>query len=188
MMSPLRVIFGSALVAFIAVFAVMAWMDRAAPVSITIEPLPPEPIRVAVSGAVATPGVVTVPAGSRLSDIANAAGGLTADADTSALNLAGRVGDGEHVVIPRIASANATGVPVLGANTSENAAPLDLNLASVDELEMLPGIGEVLAGRIVAYRDEHGPFASVNDLALVEGISERLLEDLLPLVTVSDGT
>jgi competence protein ComEA len=187
-MSPLRIIIGSGLVAFIAVFAVLAWIDRATPVSITIEPLPSQPIRVAVSGAVATPGVVIVPAGSRLSDIAAAAGGFSDDADYSALNLAGRVGDGEHVVIPRMDSSSAAGVPVLDAGASGEAGPLDLNVASAEDLEELPGIGEVLAARIVAHRDEHGPFTSVDDLAQVEGISQRLLEELKPLVTIRDGT
>jgi competence protein ComEA len=177
---------GSALVACIVVLAAMAWFDRATPIAISVVPLATEPMRVSVAGAVATPGVVTVGAGARLHDIANAAGGFTGDADLSSLNLAGRVGDGEHIVIPRLTAADAvdplsTAVPATAGN------PLDLNRATAQELEELPGIGEVLAARIVDYREAHGAYTSVDDLTNVDGISPRLLEQLRPLITVTHG-
>jgi len=182
-MSSVRVVVTSALIACVVGLAVVAWLDARAPVMIAITPLAEGPMRVSVAGAVATPGVVTLPPDARLIDAAEAAGGLSPDADVSGLNLAGQVGDGEHIVIP---SRNRAG------ETPASAAPavtaLDLNVATAAELEALPGIGEVLAGRIVAHREEHGPFASIDELAQVEGVTPRLVEELRPLVTVGgDG-
>ncbi|HVL26174.1 MAG TPA: ComEA family DNA-binding protein [Thermomicrobiales bacterium] len=180
----MRTLVGSALVACIVVLAAMAWFDRAAPIAISVTPLAAEPMRVSVTGAVATPGIVTVDPGARLQDVANAAGGFTGDADVAALNMAGRVGDGEHIDVPRLTTADAdvaTSAPATDGN------PLDLNHATASELEELPGIGEVLAARIVDYREEHGVFASIDELILVDGISPRLLEKLRPLITVTNG-
>jgi competence protein ComEA len=178
-------IIGSGLVTFVVVIALVLWRDHSVPVAITIAPLPEASIRVSVTGAVATPGVVTVGAGARLGDVAAAAGGFTADADFSGLNLAGRVGDGEHVVIPRLATAGTQEADA-GHGTSAIGL-LDLNVATSADLEQLPGIGEVLAARIVDYREEHGPYAAVDDLVYVDGISPRLLEELRPLITVGHG-
>jgi len=186
-MSSARTVIGSAIVVFVVALAIFAWRDRVAPVTITIEPLPAESLRVSVVGAVATPGVVTVPAGARLADVAQAAGGLTADADVAGLNLAGRVGDGEHIVIPREVAADPAPPGDTSAAPAEADGALDLNRASAADLEQLPGIGPVLAQRIVDYREAHGPFANVNELTGVQGISVRLLEQLRPHITVDDG-
>lgn len=185
-MTPLRTLVGSALVACIVVLAAMAWFDRAAPIAISVAPLAAEPMRVSVTGAVATPGIVTVNPGARLQDVANAAGGFTGDADVAALNMAGRVGDGEHIDVPRLTTADAE-VAVATSAPATDGKPLDLNHATASELEELPGIGEVLAARIVDYRETHGAFASIDELVLVDGISPRLLEELRPLITVTNG-
>ena len=183
-MSSLRVAGVSALVACVVVLTAAAWLDARAPVTIMVAAVDQEPLRVSIAGAVATPGVVTVASGARLADVTEAAGGLRDDADTSGLNLAGRVGDGEHIVIPsRSQSGDA---PVVRGAVAVDAA-LDLNVATAAELEALPGIGEVLAARIVAYREAYGPFASIDELTAVEGISPRLVEELRPHVTVGGG-
>lgn len=180
--------FAVAVVTFVAV-------DRFMEPEIVVQPPEAKDISVAITGGVATPGVVTVPVSSRLQNVVDAAGGLSPDADVSSLNMAGRVGDGERVVIPVIDGNASLSAPTaerdaadiaLDASPSEADAPLDLNTASIPELEALPGIGPVLAGRIIAYRTANGPFSSVDELMEVEGISTDTLEELLPFVTV-DG-
>lgn len=159
---------------------------------------PPEArdITVAVTGAIATPGTVTVPGTSRLQHVIEAAGGLTIRADVTSLNMAARVGDGEHIVIPELpdrderlageepAITREETPPVTKASSPGTEALLDLNTASQSELEALPGVGPVLAERIVAYRAEQGPFSSIEELEEVEGISTRTIEALRPLVTI----
>lgn len=135
-----------------------------------------------ISGAVATPGVYEIPTNGRLVDALAAAGGLTDEADTTQLNLAARVGDGEHVHI-RIFSTPSEQIDEVDANVS---ARINVNLASAAELDLLPGIGPVIAGRIIDEREENGAFVSVDSLTRVTGISAGTLEGLRPLVTVGD--
>jgi competence protein ComEA len=141
--------------------------------------VPQGEVTVHVSGAVAAPGVLTLPDGARVGDALTAAGGATIDGDPAQLNLARPLRDGEQIV-----------VPVIGAATSDAATGVtddglvDLNRASVSELETLPGVGPVLGGRIVAWRDEHGPFTEVGQLREVSGIGEKLLQSLADLVVV----
>lgn len=122
-----------------------------------------------VSGEVTRAGLVSVPPGSRVADVVAAAGGATGTADLTAVNLAAPVRDGERVVVPAIGSTSQSG----GAGEG-----IDLNLASASELEVLPGVGPVLASRIVAYRDDHGFFGSVEDLLDVPGIGEAKLDGM----------
>lgn len=185
-MTSLRVGLTSAVVACIVVLAVMAWVDARTPVTVRVSALPPGAVRVSLAGAVATPGVVIIDPDGRLGDAIAAAGGLRADADVSGLNLAGRVGDGEHIIIPAVAGTNA-GPEAAAASNADTGGLIDVNVATATELESLPGIGEVLAARIVAYREAHGPFTTIEDLTEVEGISSGLLDELRPLVTVTNG-
>lgn len=184
-MTPLRLFAGSALVAFLVVLGAVILLDRATPVTVIVKPVAVQELRVAISGAVATPGIVSVPAGARLSDVADAAGGFAESADFTGLNLAGRVGDDETIVIP------SRNVPGGGGQSPDNSgapdARLNINTATARELEELPGIGEVLASRIVEFRTTNGPFRSVDELTSVDGISHRMAEELRPLVTVTDG-
>lgn len=147
-------------------------------------------VLVHVVGSVHAPGVVELPAGARVVDAVAAAGGATAEADLSALNLARPVVDGEQVRVPRPGEEPA--VPIGGAAAGEapgpageapGAGPVDVNRATAAELEALPGIGPVLAARIVAHREEHGPFAAVDDLQGVRGVGPSLLADLRERVT-----
>jgi competence protein ComEA len=135
---------------------------------------PSATITVHVTGAVARPGLVTVPAGARVAEAIAAAGGSLRTADLSAINLAAPMSDAEQVH-----------VPVAGEGRSASAVPspvgetgVQINVAGVEELETLPGVGPVLAARIVEFRDVHGPFAVVEDLLDVPGIGEGKLAEL----------
>ncbi len=132
-------------------------------------------LTVHVAGAVARPGLVVLPAGARVADAVAGAGGARPDADLAKLNLAAPVADGAQVVVPAQGQAVAEG----GA-----AGPLSLNQATAAELEALPGVGPVTAARIVAHREQHGPFAAVEDLLDIPGIGEGRLAELRDLVSV----
>lgn len=147
----------------------------------------PAELTVHVTGAVATPGVLMLPAGARVADAVRAAGGLTGDADPGGLNLARPVSDGEQIVVPVVAlpgSASRWGEPPRAAGATTADGRIDLNRATAGELEELPGVGPVLAERIVAYRAEHGPFTEVGQLREVSGIGERTFQSLAELVAV----
>lgn len=143
--------------------------DGAAPV--------PGPVTVHVSGAVAAPGLVTIRGEARVADAVAAAGGATRNADLAAINLAAPIHDADHVHVPTLGdTGNPEGGPAGGGDGSgATSGGIDLNAATVAELEELPGVGPVLAERIAAYRDEHGPFAAVEDLLDVPGIGEGKL-------------
>lgn len=129
-----------------------------------------------VAGKVRHPGVFTLPAGSRVVDAIRAAGGARPGADTSTLNLARRLTDGEQILVGVPGTSGLGAGPADGASTP--GAVLDLNAASVEQLETLPGIGPVLAQRIVEHREQHGPFRSVDELREVTGIGERKFADI----------
>ncbi len=130
-----------------------------------------ETIRVHVSGSVAGPGVVELSAGAIVADAVAAAGGALLSADLQSINLAATIRDGERIVVPDL-SRRIDG----GTRTADEG--IDLNTASASELESLPGVGPVLAERIVAYRTERGPFLVVEDLLDVPGIGEAKLSQM----------
>ncbi|MFC5380055.1 helix-hairpin-helix domain-containing protein [Aquipuribacter nitratireducens] len=168
-----------------------------APAEVPGAPAAPDPPAVAadaevlvhVDGAVAEPGVVRLRTGDRVADAVEAAGGVVAGADTRLVNLARPVVDGELVVVPT-EGEQPVAVPGPGAVTDPTARTsgppgvLDLNAADVAALDALPGIGPVLAERVVAHREEVGPFGSVDELADVSGIGPSVLEQVRDLVTV----
>ena len=164
---------------------------------------PDQPVVVSVVGLVHTPGLVTLAPGARIADALKAAGGTTDGADTVGLNMARQVDDGEQIVVG-IAPVKGQ-PPVLGSSvTSGTAAPgppgtgshpgrpdkpgrpaaVNLNTATVQQLDALPGVGPVTAAAIVAWRDANGKFTSVDQLAEVDGIGPGRLEKLRPLVRV----
>lgn len=157
------------------------------------------PVVVSVVGLVRTPGLVTLAPGARIADALQAAGGAVNGADTIGLNLARPVGDGEQVVVglapvpgqpPALRSsvasgaAPAPGAPVSGTPKPKAGDAVDLNTATVEQLDALPGVGPVTAAAIVAWRQANGKFTSVDQLADVEGIGPARLEKLRPLVRV----
>jgi competence protein ComEA len=136
-----------------------------------------------VAGAVRRPGLYRLPSGSRIADAVARAGGMSRKAATASVNLAAPLADGEQVLVPSLAPG-ATGVGATGGAASPSA-PVDLNSASVEQLDSLPGIGPVTAQKIVDYRTEHGPFTSVDDLDAIPGIGPARIENLRGLVTPS---
>ena len=140
-------------------------------------------ITVHVVGPVRFPGIVTLPAGSRVADAVAACGGPSA-AGLGEVNLARMLQDGERL---DVGAAEPPG-PVPGRPDGQDPdGALDLNLATAQQLEDLPGIGPALAGRILALRDQRGGFAAVSDLLEVPGIGDRRLADLADLVRVGGG-
>jgi competence protein ComEA len=133
-----------------------------------------------VVGRVTAPGLVHLPAGSRVADALDAAGGATPEADLAAVNLARVLTDGEQMVVPR------PGEQPAGADDGGRAAPdaLDLNTAGTGELDTLPGVGPVIAQRIVDWRTDHGSFSSIEELGEVSGIGPSLLDGVRDLVRV----
>ncbi|MDP9801694.1 competence protein ComEA [Arcanobacterium wilhelmae] len=160
----------------------------------SVSPAPPSGDAVVyISGAVVRPGVVTVPQGARIDDVVKAAGGFAQQADTSAVNLAEKVEDSQHIHVPRVGEPlNGTGhVPDhpgekntpqnnSGSATQENT--VNLNSATVAELEAIPGVGPVTAAAIVEYRTSIGSFSSVDQLTEVSGIGVKTLEKIRPHV------
>lgn len=160
-------------------------------VRVTTSQPPPPPLVVHVAGAVLRPGLVESVEGARVSEVVAAAGGLRPDADASRLNLAARVVDGTRLYVPVL--GESTPPPPVSAEGSAAAgpgdgspvdAPLDLNSATAEQLDDLPGVGPATAAAIVAYRSRNGRFATVEDLAEVRGIGPAKLEALRPLVRV----
>jgi competence protein ComEA len=146
----------------------------------------PSVLVVHVAGAVAAPGVYQLPAGTRVDGAVAVAGGPTSDADPSLLNLAAPVVDGERVYVPRAGESipPPPARPVAAADAATPAGPVDLNRATVSELDTLPGVGPATAQAIVDHREQHGPFATVEDLEAVRGIGPAKLEAMRDLVAL----
>ncbi len=161
------------------------------------------PVVVSVVGLVRTPGLVTLTPGARIADALQAAGGAVNGADTIGLNMARPLGDGEQIVVglaPVSGQPTALGSSVVPGSTPISKAPrpgpgsgsvkpkagevLDLNTATVEELDALPGVGPVTAAAIVAWRQANGKFTSVDQLADVDGIGPARLDKLRALVRV----
>ncbi|MGC5021950.1 helix-hairpin-helix domain-containing protein [Micromonospora sp. DT47] len=146
---------------------------------------------VAVAGKVRRPGLVRVPAGARVADVVEAAGGALPGVDVALLNPARKVADGELILVGVAAPVGqpAPGGAPAGGGVGPGGAPgaggrLNLNTATLAQLDALPGVGPVLAQRILTHRDQHGGFRSVGDLRQVEGIGDARYEQLKDLVTV----
>jgi competence protein ComEA len=135
-----------------------------------------------VAGWVRRAGVYRFPPGSRVIDAVDRAGGARPGADLTLLNLAAPLADGQQILVPKKGAAVGSGTGAAGAGGS--AGPVNVNTADATALESLSGIGEVLAAAIVQYREEHGPFTSVDQLEDVPGIGPATLEDIRDQVTV----
>ncbi|WP_079110495.1 ComEA family DNA-binding protein [Streptomyces roseifaciens] len=143
-----------------------------------------------VAGKVRKPGVLRLPPGSRVADALAAAGGARPGADTTGINRARVLVDGEQIVVGAPGPAAAPGVPgasaapgaPAGAGGPAPGVPLSLNAATAEQLDALPGVGPVLARHILDYRTQHGGFRSVEELRRVNGIGSRRFTDLRPLV------
>jgi competence protein ComEA len=179
-----------ALVGSIAVvFALYQAFDQRSGPPIVIEDAAARlPLVVDIRGEIETPGVYELSPGARLQDAIAAAGGLTEQADLSMVNLARRLRDGELIVVVAVPVPGSTPIVTLAdagdaAGADESRRRININTATAAELEALPGVGEVIAARIVAFREQTGPFRSVDDLIHVEGISDRAIDKIRELVT-----
>ena len=151
-------------------------------------------IWVHVVGAVRHPGLYALRAESRVNDAIDAAGGFMGDAAPEGVNLARKLSDGEQLVVPtadELAKAGAGGASTGGAGAGSGAGgatpantPVDINTATAEQLDALPGIGPATATKIVADRQANGPFKSIDDLGRVAGIGPKKLEDMRALIVV----
>ncbi|MFJ2031023.1 helix-hairpin-helix domain-containing protein [Streptosporangium sp. NPDC087985] len=141
-------------------------------------------VTVHVTGKVRRPGVITLPAGSRVTDAVRAAGGLRKGGAAGTLNLARKLVDGEQIVVGATGPAAAAPVAADPVAADPTGVVLDLNTATPQQLEQLPGVGQVLARRIVEYRDSHGGFRTVEQLREVSGIGDRKYADMKDRVRV----
>jgi competence protein ComEA len=159
------------------------------------EQSPPAEVVVHVSGAVKQAGVYRLAPASRVADAIEQAGGATENADLDALNLAEPIQDGQKIHVPRKGEASAPALASVAPSRTPRSAPqaaatattqfpINLNTATAEQLEAIPGIGPVLAQRIIEYRQTHGRFQSVDELLEVHGIGAKRLENMRPYVTV----
>jgi competence protein ComEA len=176
-------------IAVVLLTAGLVWLNRPTPVSVPEVASPgipistnlnsPVPVQgidqivVDVKGDVLTPGLVTLPAGARVADAIAAAGGISPKANVTSLNLAERLSDGQMVIIGNSQSQPASSDP-----------RINLNLATESELDSLPGVGPVMAGRIIAWRETNHKFHSIEELQEVPGIGPKVFANLKSLVRI----
>jgi competence protein ComEA len=166
--------------------------DSVAASTSTTTSVPAAEVIVQAAGAVAVPGVYHLASGARVVDVVTAAGGPTTKADLQAVALAARVTDGARIYVPERGEVVAPSTQAAGTGADGGggpdppspAAPLDLNQATSDQLQELPGVGPVTATAIIDYRTEHGPFVAVDDLLDVRGIGSAKLDAFRDLVRV----
>lgn len=163
----------------------------------------PMTVHVYVGGEVGSPGLYSLSRGSRVADAVTLAGGLLPTSDTAAIGMAAVLEDADQIIIP---ARRPTPQPAVQASPGEPSprpeseprgtplppsrqaqvtveqGPIDINTASIDELDRLPGVGPVIAGRIVEYRLTNGPFQALEELEEVQGISMRMVEEMRPLI------
>jgi len=161
--------------------------------SVVLRPAPtPEGVVVYITGAVVRPGLYSLPEKSRVGDAIDAAGGFLADAEKSEFNLAALVEDGTQIDVPFV--ANSTAQATAPFNVIKTPTPIgtpannliNINTASLAELDALPGIGPTTAQKIIDYRNQNGPFASIEDIKRVPGIGNATYENIKNLITVED--
>jgi competence protein ComEA len=154
----------------------------AAPTPTTNPPTPSTTLVIHVAGKVRRPGLIHTKSGNRVADALAAAGGALPGTDLTSLNLARPLTDGEQILVgtPNLPpTAGSTNRP-----TPTTAGPTDLNTATLDQLDDLPGVGPVLAQRILDYRTEHGRFTTIDQLQEVSGVGTKKYEDLKPHVRI----
>ena len=147
-----------------------------------------QPIVVHVVGAVPRPGVYEFPKGARVRDAILAAGGLLTDADVGIINMAALLQDGQRLEIPSLSGTpgtpSAVTTPAAGTTPVPNADLIDINKASLEQLDTLPGIGPTTAQKIIDYRTTNGPFQRIEDIMNVSGIGPSTFDKIKNLITV----
>lgn len=170
--------------------AALIWVTARNPSgeAVTLRPAPTDtPIVVHITGAVPRPGVYALPRGARVQDAISAAGGFLAGADKSGINLAQLLEDGEQLDIPLAEGASLV-IPTPGVEVVEpdEAELVNINTASLAELDALPGIGPTTAQKIIDYREENGPFSSIEEIMDVSGVGPGTFERIKDLITVGE--
>ena len=174
--------------AMLAAAVLFARQDDNAPIRVITpesQQTTPTPVRVFVNGAVVNPGVYTLAPDSRVTDALDAAGGVTADADIDGVNLALIVDNQEEYYVPKMGETPPEDSNLQQFQTQNQGELIDLNLASAALLDTLPGIGPVLAGAIVSYREDVHPFSSIEEIQEVPKIGPVTYQNIRDLVTVS---
>jgi len=184
------------LLLFSIVLAGTIWvLRRPEPPALTIITPTPRPtatlavLLVDVRGAVAIPGVYSLPAGSRVQDALAQAGSLLPNAEIRSLNLARKINDGEQIYVPLTGEATAV-PPATGKGVQATAATktptgkININTAKLEEFDVLPGIGPTIAQRIIDYRNENGAFKQIEDLKNVRGIGDSVFGQIKDLITL----
>ena len=161
---------------------------RGIPVQLAPPPTP-SPLLVDISGAVTDPGVYELPREARMQDAIQMAGGFLLDADTDAVNLAARVMDGQKIIIPQqgepVSEFKSSPVnDVADPASASDIQPININTATQEELETLPGIGPSKAQAILVYREENGAFKTIEDILEVPGIGEKTLAGFLDMIII----
>lgn len=146
-------------------------------------------ITVFVSGEVNNPGVVTIESEKRLSDVVEILGGTTENADLNKVNLAMKLEDESHYIIPKIGESVEIYSDDMPINSNEiieyeKSNLININKATIQELDTLPGIGEATANKIINYRDENGEFKSIDEIKNVNGIGDKKYEELKSLISI----
>lgn len=131
-----------------------------------------------VTGAVASPGVYRLPAGSRVNDAVQRAGGATSRASVESINLAARLTDGQQVVVPEKAPGSTAAAATSATGSGEQTGPISLGTATVEQLDTVEGIGPVTAQKILEFRDQHGGISSIDQLDQIDGIGPATMQTL----------
>ena len=144
-------------------------------------------VTVYISGEVNSPGIVTVNSGERLANVVEKVGGVTSNADLNQVNMAIKVEDEEHYIIPKIGEVLEVQESIMAENngTKEDSSKININKATIEELDSLPGVGEATANKIVNYRDENGEFKSIEEIKNVNGIGDKKFQDMKDLIIVN---
>lgn len=142
-------------------------------------------ITIHISGEVNNPGIVNIEADKRLSDAVDKLGGVTENADLNNINLAMKIEDAKHYIIPKIGEEIKNNESINNENNNSNSNKVNINNATIEDLDKLPGIGEATANKIINYREENGDFKSIEELKNVNGIGSKKYEQIKDEITLN---
>lgn len=142
-------------------------------------------ITIHISGEVKNPGIVNIESDKRLSDAVDKLGGVTENADLNNINLAMKIEDANHYIIPKIGEEIKNNESINNENNNSDSNKVNINNATIEDLDKLPGIGEATANKIINYRKENGDFKSIEELKNVNGIGSKKYEQIKDEITLN---
>ncbi len=142
-------------------------------------------ITIHISGEVNNPGIVNIESDKRLSDAVDKLGGVTENADLNNINLAMKIEDAKHYIIPKIGEEIKNNESINNENNNRGSNKVNINNATIEDLDKLPGIGEATANKIINYREENGDFKSIEELKNVNGIGNKKYEQIKDEITLN---